>query len=81
MLFLKIGLPSDQGKVWKRLARILTAIVMFIVMDQSIKLLMNSMDWEDSRMGALLAAFLITCVPLVGTVIISVRLKLYTIKS
>ncbi|UCF06550.1 MAG: phosphatase PAP2 family protein [bacterium] len=76
-LILLKGLPSNDGKIWQRLVRVLTAIILYIAMSRMIDLLMDSTGWEDRRLGALAAAFLLTCVTLAGTVAICRRLRCY----
>lgn len=74
-LLLRIGLPADKGKAWKRIARVLLAILAFIIIDRLINPLMDSM--EENSLALLVAVFLITFVPFIGTVLIARRLKLF----
>lgn len=75
---LKIGLPSDVGEIWRRIARVSIAFILFIAMDRAINLAMDSTSVEDNRFAILAATFLINCVPFIGTVAISRRLRLYS---
>ncbi len=78
-LLLRTGLPSDKGNVWKRSARVLLAVLGFIAIDRLINPLVDSIGFEDNSFGLLVALFLITFIPLYGTVIIARHLKLYKI--
>ncbi len=78
-LLLRLGLPSDKGKVWKRMARVLLAVLAFILIDQLINPLIDSMDLADNSLGMLVTVFLITFVPFIGIVLIARSLKFYEV--
>ena len=79
-LLLRIGgLPLDKGSGWNRSARVLLAVLVFIVIDRLINPLIDSMGLADNSFSMLAAVFLITFIPFIGTVLIARRLKLYEI--
>ena len=78
-LLLRVGLPPDKGKAWKRIARVLLAILVFIIIDQLINPIIDSMNLEDNSIGLLVSVFLITLIPFIGTVLVARLLKLYEI--
>jgi len=71
------GFPADDGTVWQRSARVLTAVILYVVTSRVVALVMESTGWEESRLGAMAAAFLLTSVTLAGTVAICRRLQWY----
>lgn len=76
-LISKIGIPPDNGNIWKRLGRILIALILFGVVDRSVNILMDSTGWEETRFIDLAVTFSTTCLPLFGAFLISRRLNLY----
>jgi membrane-associated phospholipid phosphatase len=74
-ILLRMGLPSDKAKVWKRVARVLLAVFVYIVLDRLFDPIMDSA--EDSGIGLLVAVFLITSIPFIATVFVARRLRLY----
>jgi membrane-associated phospholipid phosphatase len=76
-LLLRIGFPSDKAKVWKRSARVLLAVLLFIVIDRLVNPLIDSIGLEDNSLGMLAAVFLTTFIPFAAIVLIARRLKIY----
>ncbi|MEE9131484.1 MAG: phosphatase PAP2 family protein [Phycisphaerales bacterium] len=69
-------LPFDNGSIWQRLGRVLIAFAIGIAMSQSTGAFFAAAGWEDTRLGALAAAALVTAATLAGTVAVSPRLRL-----
>lgn len=74
---LRTGMPLDKAKVWKRIARVLLAFVVYIAIEQLINPSVDLIGLEDNSFGGLVAAFIITFVSFVGTILIARRFKLY----
>ena len=77
VLLLQTGMPLDKSKVWKRIARVLLAFVVYIAIEQLINPSVDSIGLEDNSFGMLVAVFIITFVSFYGTILIARRLKLY----
>jgi membrane-associated phospholipid phosphatase len=74
---LATGLPLDSGSIWQRAGRVLTAYAVYLAMSQLTGALFDAAGWEDTRLGALTIAALVTGVTLAGTVAVCRRFRLY----
>ncbi len=73
----KVGLPSDAGTFWQRMLRILIAIVLYVAIDRSINLVMESLGWEDLPLAIMIGTFVSGMGTFVGTMAICRHFKLY----
>ncbi|MEM7104933.1 MAG: phosphatase PAP2 family protein [Bacteroidota bacterium] len=80
VVLLKTGFPLDKGSFVKRLGRVLLAVAFFILIDQIINPIIDSMAMEDNSFGMLFTVFLTTCIPFVAIVFLARKLKLYAVK-
>ncbi len=76
-LLLRIGMPSDHGAAWKRSARVLLAVLAYLVIDRLLNPVMDAVCLEDYPLGMLVAQFLITFVSFTGTILIARRLRFF----
>ncbi len=77
VFLLRVGFPSDRGSGWKRSARVLLAVLAYVVIDRIINPLVETTGFGDDPVGTLIAVCLITAISFWGTVLIAQRLKLY----
>ncbi len=76
-VLLRIGMPSDKAKIWKRVARVLLAFLLYALLLKFINPLIESSGIENSDLGIMTSVFLISFVPFIVIVLIAKRLKLY----
>ncbi len=76
-LLLRVGFSTDEAVIWKRIARVLLAIVVYVILDQVLDPVIDSLDWDDNSFGMLVFTFLITFLSFSGTVLLAQRLTLF----
>ncbi len=76
-LILAPGQPVDRATIRQRCGRVITALVLYLVTSRLIDGLFDATGWEDTRLGSLAAAALLTAATLGGTVAVSRRLGWY----
>lgn len=74
----KTGFPSDTGKFWQRVLRVLVVAVLAFMIDRLINFVMESTGWEDLPLAEMLMTFLTVCVSFILAIEILRYLKLYT---
>ena len=74
----KIGWPSDAGKLWKRIIRVLITLILFLGMNQINNRFMDSILWEETPIMNMITIFLTFSIAFIGAILIAMRLKLYT---
>ncbi|MCE7997124.1 MAG: phosphatase PAP2 family protein [Roseivirga sp.] len=74
----KVGFPSDAGKIWQRALRILVVAVLAFIIDRLVNFVMESTGWEDLPLAEMLMTFLTVCVSFILAIEVLRRLKLYT---
>lgn len=78
---LKVGFPADAAKPWQRILRVIIAALLFVIIDRSMNLLMETFGWEDLWLVEMLMAFVTGSVIFVATIEISRYFGLYTWKK
>jgi membrane-associated phospholipid phosphatase len=74
---LATGCPSDHGSIPQRGGRVLAAAAVYLATSWLVHVPFEATGWEDTRLGALAAAALVTALALAGAVAVSRRAGLY----
>ncbi len=73
----KIGQNTDVGKFWFRALRVLVAVIVSLIIVESLKFLIEIVGLEGSQMTDLSATFLLTSLPFIFSFVILKRLNFY----
>ena len=76
-LLMRIGFPQDEGKAWKRVARVLLAFLLYMALIWLINPILEGAGITDKDLMMLLAACFVGVVSFMGTVFLARRFKLY----
>ena len=76
-LLIWVGVPSDEGPVWKRIARVFLAFAVYAVIDRLLDPLIDSMNLADNSMGMLVVTFFSFFIPFSAIILLARQLKLY----
>jgi membrane-associated phospholipid phosphatase len=76
-VLLTTGFPQDFGSIWRRAGRVFAAAAVYLATSRLLDLVLEAAGWDDTRLGALTSAALVTSVTLAGTVALCRRTRLY----
>lgn len=80
----KFGMPNDEAKIWKRILRVLFAIVAYVIIDRLVDPLMDRIEDANNDVGLMIAVSVVTFLSFVITIVVAKRLNLFekqTVKS